>query len=183
MALTRLNFLPQPRTDTFFSWLRLIPSLILVGSAAFLWQQQQDKLHIAQAKLQSLQTQPAPAPRVQRTKEEQRALEAQAIPLAQAVRQLNLPIPNMLQALQAPKDIRVALLAIDFGGRSSNANSSNAVNLKILAEAKTGADMVNYIAFLDDQSLFSSVYLQKHEIAADSKDGHYRFQLEVQWQP
>lgn len=36
---------------------------------------------------------------------------------------------------------------------------------------------MNYIAFLSEQPLFSSVYLVKHEQAGNA----YRFQLEAQW--
>jgi hypothetical protein len=43
--------------------------------------------------------------------------------------------------------------------------------------------MLNYLAFLNQQPMFSSVYLLKHEMSsnADAPEHPYRFQLEAQW--
>ncbi len=53
--------------------------------------------------------------------------------------------------------------------------------LKIGAEAETAQDMINYLAFLNQQPLFKSVYLVKHEMSTTAADHAYRFQLEAQW--
>lgn len=177
MALTRLNFVAENRWWPRMAWLWLVPACALFAWALHHWYGQQELLQQWQSKLQTSQAQHAP-PRVQRSAQEQRELEAQASHVFNAVRQINFPLPSLLKALQAPSDIRVALLSVEMGGKTGNATQ-----IKILAEAKTGADMSNYVAFLDDLPLFQSVYLQKHEIPQDNKEGHYRFQLEMLWQP
>ncbi len=84
-----------------------------------------------------------------------------------AVRQLNVPVTRIIKMVQAPGDIHVALLALDL----------NLGTLKISGEAEGAQDMMNYVAFLSEQPLFSSVYLVKHEQTGNA----YRFQLEAQW--
>ncbi len=180
MALTRLNFIAVNPWWPRLGWLYLIPALLLLVLAVQHWQQQQIELLQWQGKMQKLQSQQNP-PRIQRSKQEQRDLEVHASNVANAVRQINLPLPTILKGLQAPKDIRVALLGVEIGGKAGV--SGAATHIKLLAEAKNGAEMANYVAFLDDLPLFQSVYLQKHEIPQDSKEGHYRFQMEMLWQP
>ncbi len=184
MALTRLNFIASNPWWPRLGWFYLVPALLLLGYAVQDWQQQQAVLQQWQGKLQKLQSQQNP-PRVQRSKQEQRDLDVHASNVANAVRQINLPLPTILKALQAPKDIRVALLSVEMGGKAGAIGGANgsATQIKLLAEAKNGAEMANYVAFLDDLPLFQSVYLQKHEIPQDSKEGHYRFQMEMLWQP
>jgi hypothetical protein len=41
--------------------------------------------------------------------------------------------------------------------------------------------MLSYLAFLNQQQMFRSVYLVKHEMAGGAADQSYRFQLEAQW--
>ncbi len=84
-----------------------------------------------------------------------------------AVRQLNVPVTRLIKMVQAPNDIHVSLLALDL----------NQGTLKISGEAEGAADMMNYVAYLSERPLFSSVYLVKHEQAGNA----YRFQLEAQW--
>ena len=182
MALTRLNFIAENRWWPRTAWLWLVPAAALFAWASYHWYGQQQLLQQWQSKLRTTQGQHA-TPRVQRSAQEQRELEVQASSAVNAVRQINFPLPNLLKALQAPRDIRGALLNVEIGSKSGNAGNSNTTHIKILAEAKTGADMSNYLAFLDDLPVFQSVYLQKHEIPQDSKEGHYRFQLEMLWQP
>ena len=53
--------------------------------------------------------------------------------------------------------------------------------MKIAAEAETAQDMINYLAFLNQQTMFRSVYLVKHEMNMNAPEHPYRFQLEAQW--
>ena len=141
----------------------------------------------------------------------QREQEQQVKVVAEAVRQLNLPVPRLLKTLQAPADMHVALLGLDLNGQPAQDGSEpprsgvqaggNAAqppaqpaaqaaqshqhrpagSLKITAEAETARDMLNYLAFLGQQPLFRSVYLVKHEQAGDGHARAIRFQLEAQW--
>lgn len=73
-------------------------------------------------------------------------------------------------------------------GSSSGASTASpdtavqgpAGTLKISAEAESAQDMLAYLAFLNQQPMFRSVYLVKHETAA-TEHAPYRFQLEAQW--
>jgi hypothetical protein len=134
----------------------------------------------------------------------QREQEQQVKVVAEAVRQLNLPVPRLLKTLQVPADMHVALLGLDLNGQPTqdDAGAARATapqaaqqegnpaqpvppgaagSLKVTAEAETARDMLNYLAFLGQQPLFRSVYLVKHELAAGGPPRPYRFQLEAQW--
>lgn len=161
----------------------------------------QDRIAAAQPRRAA----PAPLPAAV-----QREQEQQVKVVAEAVRQLNLPVPRLLKTLQAPADMHVALLALDLNGQPAQdaneaagakpapaAPAANAAaagtpaaqpapkgpagSLKIAAEAETARDMLNYVAYLGQQPLFRSVYLVKHEMAPAGAPRPYRFQLEAQW--
>jgi len=107
---------------------------------------------------------------------------------------LNIPLPRLLQALQAPPDLKVALLGLelvaarDRAGGTSDIRSSRPT-LKILAEAPTSEDMTRYVAYLAGRKPLSHAYLVRHEVP-DSSAGNgvasgaqtaYRFTVEVAW--
>lgn len=204
MSATRIYFVrPAPATA---GW-RL--AVLLAGLATLLpagahWMRTWQAHQTLQARIAAVQparqtAAPTLAPALQRE------LDQQTTVVAQAVRQLNLPVPRLLKTLQTPPGIRVALLGLDLNGQpgqdategasaaaGSGAGSSAkpaaaspdttgpAGTLKISAEAESAQDMLAYLAFLNQQPLFRSVYLVKHETAA-SDNAPYRFQLEAQW--
>ena len=95
-----------------------------------------------------------------------------------AIRQLNLPIAAMMRALQPPPDIRVAVLSVDTADRAAAAGASS---VKIVAEARTGAEMARYVAFVSDRKPFTGAYLMRHEIDDGSPERSYRFTVEALW--
>lgn len=97
-----------------------------------------------------------------------------------AVRELNLPISALLAALQPPGDLRVAVLGVDVAsGAPVVAGGSSSV--KISAQARSGADMARYVAYVAQRRPFGSAYLVRHEIATEAPDRPYRFTVEAQW--
>jgi hypothetical protein len=137
---------------------------------------------VARLEAQLAQAQPRRAARPQLPPERQREHDAQLKLVADAVRQLNLPVTRLIKTVQAPGDVRVALLGLDLNGEAGPDQGSRAAGaLKIAAEAETAQDMINYLAFLNQQSLFRSVYLVKHEMNMAAPEHPYRFQLEAQW--
>jgi hypothetical protein len=80
-----------------------------------------------------------------------------------AVRELNLPIAGLLAALQPPRDVRVAVLAVDVLG---SAQQDGASMVRIAAEAPSGIDMAR---------------LTRHEVDESAADKPYRFTLEATW--
>lgn len=182
MRLTRLNFVSSVAPIGGWRMGMLVIGLIALGWAGLRWASQQAATAAAETQLISIQPRSVAAP--VRSAVQQRELEAQAKVIGDAVRQLNLPIGDLIKALQPPKDIRVALLALDVGGKASGGDGVGAKSdgiLKITAEARTAQEMTTYVAFLDDQALFRSIYLIKHEINATSPEKPYRFLLEAQW--
>jgi hypothetical protein len=181
MRATVLNFIPV--AAPVMGW-RLL--LLLLGACALLaWGQRWQAQNAVNAQLQQQLAQSRPVPKASaptRSAEQQRDLEAHAKVVAEAVRQLNLPVAKLFAALQPPKDIRVALLALDLNAKTGSGGSSL---LKITAEARTPQEMMAWVAFLDEQALFQSVYLVKHELAVSQGGGEpgWRFLLEAQWRP
>jgi hypothetical protein len=95
-----------------------------------------------------------------------------------AIRELNLPFSAILRALEPPPDLRVAVLAVTTAASKSGAQPSS---VKIVAEARTGAEMARYVAFLAERRPFTGAYLTEHEIDETSAERPYRFTLEASW--
>jgi hypothetical protein len=54
-------------------------------------------------------------------------------------------------------------------------------SVKISAQARSGADMARYVAYVAQRRPFGSAYLVRHEIATEAPDRPYRFTVEAQW--
>lgn len=180
MGLSRLEFLPPGAKQTFKGWrlaLCLAGGLMLLPAAVY-WLVQAQETRRLEAQLAQLQ--PARPVRAPLSASQQRERELELKQVAAAVRQLNLPVTRLVRTVQAPRDVRVALLGLDLNAQQGQDGASV---LKIAAEAETPQDMLNYLAFLNQQPMFSSVYLLKHEISsnANAPEHAYRFQLEAQW--
>src|SRR6218665_3102599 len=74
-----------------------------------------------------------------------------------AIRELNLPIDALMNALVAPKDIRVAVLGMETLGKATHAPAQTA-GIKILAQACSGADMARYVVFVSGRKPFSGAH-------------------------
>lgn len=101
-----------------------------------------------------------------------------------AIRQMNMPVAALLEAMPPPKDIRVALLSVDLTGQSQTAAAASnpTSTLRITAEARTGEEMASYVAFLADRRPFIAAYLMRHEVMETQAEKPYRFTLEAVWQ-
>lgn len=93
-----------------------------------------------------------------------------------AVRELNMPIAPLLRALEPPRDIGVAVLSVEMGAALAQASS-----VKIVAEAKSSADMPRYVAFVAERRPFTGAYLVRHEIDENNPESRYRFTVEALW--
>lgn len=97
-----------------------------------------------------------------------------------AIRALNLPISALLRALLPPRDIRVAVLSVEVMGASS-ASAGQTSGVKIVAEARTGAEMARYVGFVAERKPFTGAYLTQHEINESMAERPYRFTVEAIW--
>ncbi|HEX8610896.1 MAG TPA: hypothetical protein VF800_06360 [Telluria sp.] len=182
MALTQLNFVREAQAPRGWRLALLAGGLLALGAAGVDWVVQARQSGALEAQL--AQVAPREAPQVRLSEADQRAQDRQLAIIGDAVRQLNLPVTRLVKTVQAPPDIHVALLGMDLNSKPENGNqgSSAAGGLKIAAEAETAGDMMNYVAYLNEQALFTSVYLVKHELNGAAANRPYRFQLEAQWQ-
>ena len=178
MGLSRLEFLQPGARQTFKGWrlaLCLASGLMLLPAAVY-WLVQAQETRRLEAQLAQLQ--PARPVRAPLSASQQRERDIELKQVAAAVRQLNLPVTRLVRTVQPPRDVRIALLGLDLNAQQGQDGASA---LKIAAEAEMPQDMLNYLAFLNQQPMFSSVYLLKHEMHANAPEHPYRFQLEAQW--
>ncbi|MDQ1830941.1 hypothetical protein [Massilia scottii] len=185
MALTQLNFVQSAQTPKGWRLALLAGGLLALAVAGIDWVVQ--ARHAGALEAQLALVQPREAPRARLSEADQRAQDRQLAIIGDAVRQLNLPVTRLVKTVQAPEDIHVALLGMDLNskpesGAQQGGGGSAAGGLKIAAEAETAGDMMNYVAYLNEQTLFTSVYLVKHELNGAAPNRPYRFQLEAQWQ-
>ena len=178
MALTRLNFVR--RHAPLAGWRLALLLAMLAASVAtsvdlIVNLRKADMLEQQWQAAQPRRTAPARLSASQSREQEQ-----QVRIIADAVRQLNLPVGRLMRALQTPRDIHVALLGVDLNGKNDASDAAGGT-IKLSAEAASAHDMVNYVAFLGEQSLLTSVYLVKHELAEGSPEHAVRFQVEAQW--
>jgi hypothetical protein len=182
MALTRIDFITGTATTTGWRLALLVAGLLAFGAAGVDWiihLRAVGRLETELALAQPRQPVRAPLPAAQ-----QREQDQQLLAIADAVRQLNLPVTKLVKVVQAPPDIRVALLGLDLNGKPEPGQAPSAAAagaLKISAEAQSAQDMMNYVGFLGEQPLFTSAYLVKHEVNVAAPNHPYRFQVEAQW--
>lgn len=182
MGLSRIEFMPASAAQAFSGWrlLLCLAGALLLLPAALFWLVQAQEVRRLEAQLAQLQ--PAKPVRAPLSASQQRERDIELKQVALAVRQLNLPVTRLIKTVQAPRDVRVALLGLDLNAQQGQDGASA---LKIAAEAETPQDMLNYLVFLNQQPMFSSVYLLKHEMSgsadASAPQHPYRFQLEAQW--
>lgn len=177
MGLSRLNFVAGPARCSGWRLALLAAGALALLPAAAHWLAQAQTVGRLEAQL--AQAQPRKAARAPLAPNQQREQDLQLKLVGDAVRQLNLPITRLIKTVQAPRDIRVALLGLDLNGQGAQGEGGG--GLKIAAEAETAQDMINYLAFLNQQTMFRSVYLVKHEMNVNAPAHPYRFQLEAQW--
>lgn len=183
MQLTRLNFADGRAPARGWRMIILCFGVLALSISGVNWLVQYEENAALNKQLQK--TRPRVEPKPTMSAAQQRELQEQVKTVKAAVYQLNVPIFELIKALQPPKDIRVVLLGLDVGshkGGNEIAESEGGGLLKISAEAKTPQEMTTYVAFLAEQSLFRTVYLLKHEQNAASSEKPYRFMLEAQWQ-
>ncbi|CAN7322244.1 hypothetical protein [Rhizobacter sp. LjRoot28] len=98
-----------------------------------------------------------------------------------AIRELNMPVAALIGALQVPKDLRVALLSVDVSGAS--ALPDGGATLKVVAEARSGAEMSRYVALIANRPPIAQAYLTRHEVQQSNPAHPYRFTVEATWAP
>lgn len=97
-----------------------------------------------------------------------------------AVRDLNVPVDALLEALIPPKDIKVAVLGMETVGKTLSASSKTS-SIKLTGQACSTADMARYVAFVSDRKPFSGASLLRHELSEKLGRCPYKFTVEAKW--
>jgi hypothetical protein len=147
--------------------------LLVAGGLSLLAWQAVQRVNGLQQQLEAVQLRSAPAAPAALSRDEQARVPA----VNAAIREMNLPVSALLQALQPPRDIRVAVLGVDVLGASPGATTG----IKITGEARTGAEMARYVAFVSSRKPFTGAYLTRHEIDDTTPERPYRFTVEAAW--
>jgi len=127
-----------------------------------------------QGKLEARTRTTAPKPAPVWSKADIQRIEAVNV----AIRELNLPVSALLQAIQPPQDIRVALLSVEF---SPGRRNDDMPLLKLMAESRTGEEMARYTAYLAERRPLVDAYLVSHEVTEGDPLRPYRFTVEAKW--
>ena len=91
----------------------------------------------------------------------------------EVLQQLSLPWGKLFQAIESSSGKQVALLAMEPDAEKHV--------VKISGEAKNIAAVLDYIKRLGEQEVFSSVYLQSHQIQQQDPEKPVRFALLAVW--
>lgn len=170
-----LDALPAAAPQTVWRWAALAMAVLLAGAATLQAVRSNRAVEQLAARLTVLTGSVRPAFReVGWSREELARVQA----VNAAIRQLNVPIAALVRALQPPADIRVAVLSMETSDSSAPAGSSS---VKIVAEARNGADMTRYVAYVAERTPFTDAYLIRHEIDETVAERPYRFTVEARW--
>ena len=97
-----------------------------------------------------------------------------------AVRDLNVPVDALLEALIPPKDIKVAILGMETVGKALSVSSTTS-SIKLTGQACSTADMARYVAFVSDRKPFTGASLLRHEFSEKLGRCPYKFTVEAKW--
>lgn len=101
-----------------------------------------------------------------------RQAEEQAV--AAVIRQINAPFDTILSAVTPPRDLRIALLGLQFG-------SVQGGTIKVSGEAQDYVTITNYLAWLEARPALHSARLISHEVDPVAAGTPVRFQMELKW--
>lgn len=91
----------------------------------------------------------------------------------EVLRQLTLPWEELFRTLESVAGKKVALLALEPDLEKQQ--------VKISGEARDMAALLNYIARLEEQPVFGTVYLQSHQLQLRDPERPVRFALLAVW--
>ncbi|WP_255757892.1 hypothetical protein [Massilia sp. erpn] len=182
MRLSRLNFLPKPVLPGASAIALCIAASLVLLLSALNWMVQRQALEKMERQLADAAPK-RPAQRIAHPAR-QRELEQQTEAMVAAAYEQNLSAVRLMRHIQPPRDMPVALLGLDLNSQRDAENRKAGLSsgsVKISVEAESSPDMLNYLAYLNEQPMFQSVYLIKHEMVEGSTGRPYHFQLEVKW--
>ena len=98
---------------------------------------------------------------------------AQATAINAAVRQLNVPWTDLLEALEAAGSKKVAYLEVRAEPGTSR--------LLVSAEVRSSDDIITYVSRLKKEQIFTNVLLSGHQVSEADGNRPIRFELVAVW--
>lgn len=92
----------------------------------------------------------------------------------EVLRKLTVPWESLFMTLEATRGDKIALLAMEPDVRKGQ--------VRIIAEAKTSNDMLDYLRRLGSEAAFSGVILVNHQIQQQDAERPLRFSIAVNWE-
>ncbi|MGA7178377.1 MAG: PilN domain-containing protein [Thiobacillaceae bacterium] len=175
MRRVQLDYQRNMRPIPWLGWGVLVASLAglaLVGTHALaldqrlaVWETKAERIeHLA-----SLRAHVPPPETVQSAREQ--ILEVDHA--NQVLRELTLPWSAMFRAVESSSGKTVTLLSMEPNVQKGT--------LKISGEARNIAAMLDYVRQLGQREVFSTVYLQNHQVRQDDPEKPVRFSLLAAW--
>jgi hypothetical protein len=151
----------------------LVVGIVLCLVAAWSAERSLGRLHAVDEEIRQTAQELDARSRQKRAPIDSGVTEEQAASVNAAIRQLNLPWRDVLDAVEAGTPVSVELLSLEPDSKRSV--------VKIEAESPGDSAMLDYVEQLKLQPFLTGVFLTKH--ATDETDGHrpLRFQLEAAW--
>jgi hypothetical protein len=81
--------------------------------------------------------------------------EKEMLAVAQEVGQLNRPLLSIIESIAPPKDLRIALLHVDLGGRGETQGQNTGI-VRLSGEARSYVEMTRYVAYLAERPAFQA---------------------------
>jgi Tfp pilus assembly protein PilN len=100
---------------------------------------------------------------------------AEAAAVNAAIVRLNLPWPEVFDAVERATPDSVALLSLEPDARQDV--------IRVVAETGSTAEMLRYVERLKQQPFLAEVFLVRHEIDSQNSNLPLRFQVEAHWSP
>jgi Tfp pilus assembly protein PilN len=166
-----------------FSWMRVarragvaawcvgITGVILCVAAG--WQMQIESRRLAALEAEQHRLMSERAKRVAPMAVKSAVTDMQASAINGAVAQLNLPWPQLLDAVESATPPSIALLSLEPDGKKQMLSGT--------AEAKSLDAMLDYLAALKQQPFFHALVLSKHEVNERDANRPIRFQFQAHW--
>jgi hypothetical protein len=152
--------------------LLLTGSLLIIAGGWRVWSIQQ-RLDTAKALVAEDQRRLAQA-RGKATRDAVPSVSAgQAIAINAAVRQLNVPWTDLLEALEAAGSKKVAYLEVRA--------EPGASRLLVSAEVRASDDIITYVSRLKKEQIFTNVLLSGHQVSEADGNKPIRFELIAVW--
>jgi len=178
MRKTTINFAHKNWAKTLLStsiltWLVGIAGICLCIFTVFTAYQLSEQIGTEKTRVSYLKQKLDSKKLAEKTPKKSTISETQANTINSAIRQLNLPWLELLDAMEAGTPQTIAILSLEPDAKKSV--------LKAAAEAKNTDDMIAYIEKLKRQPFFSYVALTRHEVNEQDANRPIRFQFEATW--